>query len=309
MRNLSAQPGGVALGMLAGKWTVAVLGELGEEPLRLVELERVLPQAAHGTLSARLRELASHGIVEHERVHDSAVHVECRLTERGHELSEIVADAALLERELPSAPRARGAPGERIVRWLADPYTRAIRRALANGPLSPAEIERSQLGLAHSTVLRRANRLARAGLLISSGRSGARRYELVDTCRRLARIVVRASLCERRWAGADAPVQSDIRGLVHMIAPIARPPSGLTGACRLQVRGDPGEAAIDIALGRGRLLAHAVAPTVTIDAHGRADSEEWGWALLHGDLGRIEVEGDHALLKAVVVALGTAISL
>lgn len=52
MRNRSAQPGGVALGMLAGKWTVAVVGELGEEPLRLVELERALPQAATPELGA-----------------------------------------------------------------------------------------------------------------------------------------------------------------------------------------------------------------------------------------------------------------
>lgn len=304
MRDRRGQPGGVALGMLAGKGAVALLRELGEEPLRLAELERALARVAHGTLSERLRELARNGLVVSARFHGSGMHVESRLTERGRELKELIADAATLEREWLASEI--GTPGERIVRLLADPYTRAIRRALVDGPLSPAEIERSQPGLAHSTVLRRADRLTRIGLLRRTGRSGARRYELVDSARRLARIVLRAIQCERRWVGPEDSVQSDVCNHLHMIAPLAQSPSGLQGVCRLVT---PGEPDVDIvAVGR-RLLARPMAPSIAIDALGMADADVWERALLHRNLEGIEMSGDRELLSAVVLSLTRAISL
>lgn len=303
MRDRRGQPGGIALGMLAGKWTVALLAELGDEPLRLAELERALVNVAHGTLSERLKQLARNRLVVSERVSGSGMHVESRLTERGCELKELIADAAILEGEWSASEL--GASGERIVRLIADPYTRAIRRALVDGPLSPAEIERSQPGLAHSTLLRRADRLTNAGLLRRAGRSGARRYELVDAGRRLARIVLRAIQCERRWAAPEDTLQSDVCNHIHMIAPLAQSPRGLEGVCRLMT---PGEPDVDIVVARRRLLARAMPPSISIDGIGKAEADVWEQALLHGNLERIETSGDRDLLRAIILSLSRAIS-
>lgn len=300
-------PGVWALSVLAHRWTAAILEALGDGALRMTGLERVLASAAHGTVSERVRELADAEIVVAERIRRGAARVQWRLTERGRELLEIVGDAAVLEREL-ACPPGDGVVGERIVRSLADPHVRAIRRALVDGPLSLAEIERSALGLTHSTLLRRVSRLVPEGLLTRRGEPGRMRYALDDEHRRLVRVPLLAARCERRWAGPDRQSPSDVRGLVHMIAPIAVASPGVSGALRLHVSGERGEPPIDVSVFRGKLMAHPLAPSVTLAAQGSASALEWGRALLRRDPDRIEAEGDASLLSAVVVALSDAIA-
>lgn len=306
-RKRLAHPGGQALGVLAGRWTVAIVDVLSEQSLRMAGLEGLVAGAGHGTVSERLRELVGAGIVAPARVHEGAAHLEWSLTERGRELREITGDATILGRRL-GWRSDEGAGGERVVRRIADPYVRAIRRALVDGPMSLAGIERSELGLAHSTLLRRAGLLVREGLLTSTGQRGERRYALADDHRRLVRIPLLAARCERRWAGPDVHPPSDVRGLVHMIAPIAPSPSDRSGALRLHVTGEPGEPPIDVSFARGKLMVHPLAPTVVLAAQGRASALDWGRALLRGDPDRIEAEGDRALLDAVVLALSDAIA-
>jgi DNA-binding HxlR family transcriptional regulator len=301
------QPGDAALALLAPEWTVGIVGELARCPLRPAELERRLAGAPHATLMDRLGDLSGEEIVVRERLAGDARGAKYALTERGRGLEEIVAAAALIERERPDAAAGDRPAGERTLRLVADPYNRAITRVLADGSQTLAEIERGLPGLAHSSVDRQLRELRQAGV-VAVGRepSGRTPYELVLDGRRLALLVLLAARWERRLA-PRAQMATDVGGLVHMIAPLAQIAPVLQGACRLHVEGRPGEPDIHLSVGKGRISALALAPAVAIDAHGDATAEQWGRALLRRDPAGIVVRGDSVLLGAVVVALGAAL--
>jgi DNA-binding HxlR family transcriptional regulator len=301
------QPGDVALGLLAPAWTVGIVGELANSPLRPADLKRRLPGAAHATLMGRLKHLARREIVVRECVPGSPLHVEYALTERGRQLAEIVVEAARIERERPAAG---GHPaGERILRLVASRRSRAIGRALAHGPLTEAEIERTLPGTPHSSLERCLRELLRAGAVSERRERPAAhaQYELSDYGRRLTRLVLLAAQWERRWLDAEAQPQSDVGGLVHVVAPLAHTPPELEGACRLHILEPPGELPVDIGVAKGKISALALAPTVPINAHAHAAAWAWGRALLECDSTGIAVDGDRQLLHAAIVALGAAL--
>jgi DNA-binding HxlR family transcriptional regulator len=300
------QPGDVALGLLGPEWTAAIINELATGPLRPAALKRQLPGAAHATLMARLKNLTQQEIIVRECIPGSPLHVVYALTERGRQLVDIVAEAARVERQRPSAGDRPA--GERILRLIASRRSRAIGRTLAHGPLTEAEIERSLPGVPHSSLERCLGELVHAGAVSERReRPSHAQYELSAYGRRLTRLVLLAAQWERRWLDPDTQPQSDVGGLVHLIAPLARIAPALEGACRLHVLEPAGEPPVDISVATGRISALPLAPTVPIEAHARAGAREWGRALLESDPSGITVEGSRQLFDAAIVALGAAL--
>lgn len=75
--------------VLGERWTLLVVRELTQGATRYAQLQRGLGRISPSVLSARLKTLVEHGVVEHV-VGDSAQSMEYRLTPAGKELLPIV---------------------------------------------------------------------------------------------------------------------------------------------------------------------------------------------------------------------------
>jgi DNA-binding HxlR family transcriptional regulator len=81
--------------LLGGAWAPNVIWQLSEQPRRFGELRIDIPRISARTLSARLRELESRGVVTRTLVPTSPPSAEYALTELGREL--VPAIAAIVE--------------------------------------------------------------------------------------------------------------------------------------------------------------------------------------------------------------------
>ncbi|MBJ7459190.1 MAG: helix-turn-helix transcriptional regulator [Thermoleophilaceae bacterium] len=76
--------------ILCSKWTAIIIRDLAESDSRFCELERSLDGISPRTLSLRLRELESNGIVERRTYAEVPPRVEYALTKKGEGLIPIV---------------------------------------------------------------------------------------------------------------------------------------------------------------------------------------------------------------------------
>ena len=93
---------------LLDKWSLQVLDQLCERPLRFNELRRVVPAVGQKSLTATLRRLERNGMVERVVLQTRPIAVEYRIAPIGDSLNELV-DALLTwtSRNLPEVERAR----------------------------------------------------------------------------------------------------------------------------------------------------------------------------------------------------------
>jgi DNA-binding HxlR family transcriptional regulator len=193
-----------ALRLLAEGSTIQILQELGNGPLRPIELERRLPEVAHSALMRRLNELALWGAVGRERVVDVPTRAYYSLAEPGEALLEIPEESMRWEQQWSSQPPP-DTPGTWPLRLLADERARALLRALAQEPRRPADLERLP-GLGRSAARRRLERLLRDDLLTRIEDGGQVRYALTACAHRLRLIAMLAARWEWRWAFSGSPV-------------------------------------------------------------------------------------------------------
>lgn len=78
------------LDLLGSKWSILILRELWFENHRTHELLAALPGISSKTLTARLRYLESHGLVERHAYAEVPPRVEYRLTDKGKELQPVL---------------------------------------------------------------------------------------------------------------------------------------------------------------------------------------------------------------------------
>lgn len=76
------------------KWSLQVLDELCERPLRFNELRRAIPVVTQKSLTTTLRRLERNGMVERVIISDRPVAVEYRISTLGHTLQDLI-DALL----------------------------------------------------------------------------------------------------------------------------------------------------------------------------------------------------------------------
>jgi len=76
--------------ILCSKWTMIIIRDLANSSARFCELERSLRGISPRTLSLRLRELESHGLVERRTFAEVPPRVEYTLTAKGCDLVPIV---------------------------------------------------------------------------------------------------------------------------------------------------------------------------------------------------------------------------
>lgn len=78
--------------MISGKWTLLIIRDLADSPLRFCELERSLDGISPRTLSLRLRALEEEGIVERQTYPEVPPRVTYALTDKGRALAPLIED-------------------------------------------------------------------------------------------------------------------------------------------------------------------------------------------------------------------------
>ena len=78
--------------VISGKWTLLIIRDLADSPLRFCELERSLDGISPRTLSLRLRALEDVEIVERETYPEVPPRVEYKLTDKGRALVPLIED-------------------------------------------------------------------------------------------------------------------------------------------------------------------------------------------------------------------------
>lgn len=96
------------LDQVLDKWSLQVLDELCERPLRFNELRRAIPIVTQKSLTAALRRLERNGMVDRVVVGTRPVAVEYRISPLGRTLQDLI-DALLLwsTDNMPDVDRAR----------------------------------------------------------------------------------------------------------------------------------------------------------------------------------------------------------
>ena len=83
-------PMGVAMGVIGGKWKLAIVWRLFDGKLRFNELQRLLDGVSAKVLAQHLRELEQDGIVSRRLFPEIPPRVEYELTETGRSLEPVL---------------------------------------------------------------------------------------------------------------------------------------------------------------------------------------------------------------------------
>jgi DNA-binding HxlR family transcriptional regulator len=78
--------------IISGKWTLLIIRDLADSPLRFCELERSLDGISPRTLSLRLRALEEEEIVERQTYPEVPPRVTYALTDKGRALVPLIED-------------------------------------------------------------------------------------------------------------------------------------------------------------------------------------------------------------------------
>ncbi|BBB89668.1 MAG TPA: helix-turn-helix domain-containing protein [Methylomusa anaerophila] len=89
--NLTAEcPMDIAINILSGKWKIAILWHLTKGIVRFNELERLLRNITHKTLTLQLRELEKDGMIYRKVYAEVPPRVEYGLTKLGESMKPIL---------------------------------------------------------------------------------------------------------------------------------------------------------------------------------------------------------------------------
>lgn len=83
-------PYATAQSLISGKWAVLILHYLQDGPVRFNELQRIMPNMTHATLSTQLKKLMENGLVERKQYEAIPPKVEYSLTEMGEKFRPVL---------------------------------------------------------------------------------------------------------------------------------------------------------------------------------------------------------------------------
>jgi DNA-binding HxlR family transcriptional regulator len=90
IKRLPALPAERALKVISGRWKAIILYYLFERPLRLSELQRLMPGISQKVLIQQLRELEEHGMVHREVFPQVPPRVDYSVTQLGLSLEPVL---------------------------------------------------------------------------------------------------------------------------------------------------------------------------------------------------------------------------
>lgn len=299
------------ISMLGQSWVAEMLGVLDGAPREAAEIEQAI--SGETTLSPRrgLRRLVETGLVTSLPGARMPARSRYALAPPGADLLEVSQALDVWRATLPKDASESG-----LRRLVARREARLVLRTLAEGPLAFVELQRRVPGLSAGTLNRALGDLRELDIVRLEPHSTPShpRYQLGDSARRLGRVAALTARWRWRWAADVAtPDAGDLPGLVHLIAPLARPPRNLDGGCQLTV--EPARhwrqrepLAVWLRVAGGRVSTLALPPVVDLQARVVAGPLAWCEALLSGNIEAIQVEGDEPLAEAVVSTLSRTLT-
>lgn len=299
------QLGHATLDLLAEDWTVPVMRELLDGPLRPSELEQRLPAAPHSGLMRRLSAMHSKRVVTRERHHGPPPSARYGLTEAGKQILDVLAVAKHWERQWGLEDRR----GLGALRLIGDERTREIILGVAEGPVSASDLQgRLRAPVARSTLRQRVAGLARRGVLARTERDGIANYDLTDSARGLGRVAIAAARWEWEWDRPEQPVAAaEVAGVLHLFAPAARLPAELGGVCRMRVDDHPPGPDVYIAADGRRVATLPLTPQAQPQGACHATPQGWCDALLLRRWSDVTCTGNTAFTAALLASVSAAL--
>jgi DNA-binding HxlR family transcriptional regulator len=301
--------GDATLDLLIDECTLIVLQRLSKGPTRVSDVEAPREGIAGWTVRRRLRTLTSNGFVSAEEspTSNGRPGVLYSLTELGRDcVLAVLSSAGHCERAWCTPAEQPIVAGLWAIKLVSDRRTRAIVRALADGPQRFSDLQVRVPNLTRSVLLRRLKALPGYGVLSREGTNGEVRYVLSDNARHMTVIALRAAHCELQRGNPEA-LPSDLLGRMHLLAPVAHVPHSVNGTCRWRLDSQITEPDLDLVAAAGRIAVVTTPALEPPQACSRATPERWCEALLHCDPAKLDTTGDHALVAAVLEGLSSAL--
>lgn len=314
-----------AAGLLADDASRAVLLALGEPPpdgdAGWAITEQPLPGLTPRVIRERLRDLERSGlaeIVERGPANGGAPSL-WGLTTAGRDLFRLQAlIARIVARASEPKAVARRTAEERAigqtVGWFADPVTVQILRALAiaGEPLGPVSLEQAVDPVPRRTLYRRLTPLLDEGAVVRiTGHTVPRStwYELGDRWRPAAAIPVLCTWWEsRHWTDEGPSTTFDPEGVIHTIAPLVRLDRKRPARdVRLGFGGPATQRSLVLRVSGDRISTGVSSDAPDVDATASGGDTAWAAALVTDGSGRLQLDGDADLARAVIIAIRAAL--
>ncbi len=174
---------------------------------------------------------------------EPSVHQQMRSTLKGEEFLFVAGTIKRWLARCPRGPLQLGLASARVLAPMVCSWSATLTHALAPGPLTLEELQRTLAALDPETVRHRLESMVNSGQaegLYGSGRAPT--FALTDWGREAISLIVAAVRFERRYPEDDVlpPDVFDAEAAFQMALPLIEVPSGLGGTCRAGVR-IPGE--------------------------------------------------------------------
>jgi DNA-binding HxlR family transcriptional regulator len=307
--------GAQTLALLATPLTVNVLRVLAAGPRHQAELRREVGSPAQTTLRAQLRRLAEIGAVEKQRRNRFPGAFDIELAPAGRDLLAVLAVLESWLRQAPSgAIELATDPAKATIKALAEGWSTTMLRALAAGPLSLTELDGLIVSLSYPSLDRRLSALRLAGLVEANpGNGRGTPYAVTEWLRQGVRPLAASARWERRHLADAVPLgRLDIETALLLATPLLRAPDELTGSCRLAAEADGGGdarlAGVLVEVESGRVVSCSTRLQGSPSAWAVGPGGAWLDALLGQDGYRLELGGDCAFARSLLIALDKSLS-
>jgi DNA-binding HxlR family transcriptional regulator len=307
-----ARSGAKTLTLLAAPLNCHILHSLAEGSKQQIELRRETGAPAQTTLRGQLKKLADAGTISKQRRNRFPGVLEYELTEAGHDLLFV---ASVLERWLDDSsgpPLTLGGDAAKAaIKAFAEGWSTSMLRALAARPLSLTELDSVIAALSYPALERRLGAMRLAGQVepFPSKNGRGTPYTVTGWMRSGVAPLLAAARWEQRHQPSDAPSLTgiDAETAFLLAAPLLRCGTGVAGTCQIVVeiptegRRRLAGVAMEIAGGR------ATSCSTRLRGHPEASASgpplAWLEAMVEGATGKLEVNGDSALVHEVLRAL------
>lgn len=297
-------PGATALELVADGKRMRVLETL--EDLGRTNLSGLAARSGvpNSTLSDILPRLVESNLVSRWQRGAVNLGVEVELLRPGVDLLVLVRHAHRIWSDRGQRGADRPVMSNESVPWIA-PLVRSaaldVLAALDRSSVAGA-LQHQIDGLAPGQLRKRVRDLAAAGF-VERTRGRRKQIRLHDTARLAAVYVVRAAHLEavHRLPGATDPTPADMAAALRILAPLLELAPDLEGICELAVTG-PGRESIQLEVkgGAAEALLYSEGPP---DGLAEGTIAAWCEALLEGRRGKLKLDGDRSLGRAVARAL------
>jgi DNA-binding HxlR family transcriptional regulator len=293
-----------------------ILHELSQGPRRLAELRHETGSPPQTTLRTHLKQLREIGVVARRRLNLFPSIREYELTSLpGRELRFV---ATTLEGWLASAPSDPLPIGSEVaqaaIKAFVDGWSSTTLQALAPGPLTLDELDRTVDSPSRSSIERRLAAMHLAALVEPRpDAGGGTPYAVTEWSRQGMAPLAAAIRWERHHLPNDtvpiAPL--DVEAGFMLTVPLLRLPPELSGSCRLSVELDNGGdrylVGVTVVVAQGRVTSWTTRLESSPAAWATGPAAAWLRNAIEADPNRLELGGDHRLVRALLDGLNRAL--